>query len=496
MFNQYISEYVSRTKHGIDNKNIVLKDISTKKFRMSTMMYPPSRCISCMANQRIGIQSRRSISIQNQYNTHDYNPISYHAYRRFQYCFPVSDDNDCSSRKERGKMKFKGNGNLARISGKMISRLGLYAIEDKIIDSVISNAKNFVKNRFCTQIKLTNLSDIAIITDVIKRYDKNFSRHIDNGHDPKADPIISSQYLLKIRPDIFVFVNGIHDTSEKAGRIDSRTLILTVFGDGQHRFVKYINNKIKEKRSDTFLIYNITADRDGYWSCSSSPASSRSFETLYFDDGIAEEIKHHLEDWKSNEALFTKRGLIYKTGILLHGTHGTGKSSIASAIANYLGFNLISINSSDFGKINISDVVDSINCDTDRYVILLDEIDTIYTDRDDEDITDEQKNTTAKLLTFLDSVSSPNNCVIVATTNYIDKLGADLKRNGRFDKILKIDDFNRSTAIRMCHGFGLNESDTHLILDSFGDTPVYNPAKLQGAILSHIQKGETIEGAV
>lgn len=406
---------------------------------------------------------------------------------------PIDPSEIYSKKEEKDKMKFN-KGHLARVSGKVISRIGLYALEDKVIDAVVASTKNVVKNKLCTEIKLIQLHDIEIVTDIIQKFDKNFSRHIDNGHDPKAKPIIASSYLLRIRRDILVYVNGKHETANNG--MDRITLTLTVFGEGQKKFVKFINNKIKEKRSDTFLIYNITADREGYWSCSSSPAASRSFETLYFDGDIADQIKNHLDDWKSNEDLFTKRGLIYKTGILLHGTHGTGKSSIASAIANYLGFNLISINSADFGKINISDVVDSINCDTDRYVILLDEIDTIYTSRDSEDITDEQKNTTAKLLTFLDSVSSPNNCVIVATTNYIDKLGADLKRNGRFDKILRIDDFNRDTAIRMCKGFGLSDKDASIVLESFDKEGIYNPAKLQGAILSHIQKGETIEDVI
>ena len=173
-------------------------------------------------------------------------------------------------KEEKIKMKFN-KGHLARVSGKVISRIGLYALEDKVIDAVVASTKNVVKNKLCTEIKLIQLHDIEIVTDIIQKFDKNFSRHIDNGHDPKAKPIIASSYLLRIRRDILVYVNGKHETANNG--MDRITLTLTVFGEGQKKFVKFINNKIKEKRSDTFLIYNITADREGYWSCSSSPAA-------------------------------------------------------------------------------------------------------------------------------------------------------------------------------------------------------------------------------
>ena len=88
-----------------------------------------------------------------------------------------------------------------------------------------------------------------------------------------------------------------------------------------------------------------------------------------------------------------------------------------------------------FKTLNVSMLTQSINADDKQYVILLEDIDTIFNslDRTSENIDKEEKEIINKMLQFLDSNSSPNNVIFIATTNHIEKLDAAIVREGRFD---------------------------------------------------------------
>ena len=206
-------------------------------------------------------------------------------------------------------------------------------------------------------------------------------------------------------------------------------------------------------------------------------------ETLFFDSGIKERIIAHLDNWLANEQIYLNRGLIYKTGILLYGTPGTGKSSLASAIANYLQCGLVTIDCTTFDSLNVAEVAESINADEDRYVILLDEIDSVFGSRENENNSAKNARIT-KLLSFLDSPNSPSNVVFVATTNYIDKLDKAALRKGRFDLMEELTDIHAKTAYEMCKGFNLNEEQTNRVIHSV--TFPVNPSYLQSVILDEM----------
>ena len=236
-------------------------------------------------------------------------------------------------------------------------------------------------------------------------------------------------------------------------------------------------------------MYSIVAQGSGdnertYWSCTGSTLTPRPMDTLFFDTGIKERIIKHLDKWLSNESIYRERGLIYKTGILLYGSAGTGKSSLASAIANYLHCGLVTIDCTTFQYLNTAEVAESINADNERYVVLLDEIDSIFGSRDEE--TDDVKTKRiSKLLSFLDSPNSPNNVVFVATTNYIDRLDKAALRKGRFDIMEKLENIHEEAAIKMCKGFKLSDNETKEILKD-KEFPI-NPSELQSVILDKFQ---------
>lgn len=292
--------------------------------------------------------------------------------------------------------------------------------------------------------------------------------------------------LFKVEPHTYCFLSWAWD--RKGGYPG----YMYIFGKKSYKHFNHISTDILEEgpehygQSTTF--YTIYASKNkGDWSGVRKINKARPFNTLYFDNEIEEKIKAHLDKWLKNKDTYKTRGIIFKTGILLYGSPGTGKSSIAAAVADYLHCNVISIDSASFKDLNINEVTASINADDNMYVVLLDDIDVILTTRDDENTTMDDKATIAKLLGFLDSSNSPDNVVFIATTNHIELFDSAISRAGRFDKVIEVENVSKSTAHRMCEGFGLSNEDAKVVIEEYDPHAKINPANLQVTILEKIK---------
>ena len=374
---------------------------------------------------------------------------------------------------------------------------GLNGLKNTLMsEGVIYGIKRFRKH-FGIDMEATNPAQIKIITEWIKKYDRNFMRHVTNPYEIESkrvhNDLIGEKFVIRLRKDTFMYVSGnVHDdpTSPSQGK-----LFLYIFGKKCFAYFNELKRFINDNQKSNELIYSITGygDTNGEhsrWTVTGSPLEPRPMDTIFLDGDTKNKIIDHLDKWERNVDIYKKRGLPFKTGILLYGSPGTGKSSMASAIATYLGCGLITIDTTKFNYINISEVSESINADEDRYVILIDEIDTIFTSRDNEEASDKDKENTSKLLSFLDSQQSPSNVVFVATTNYIDKLDKAVIRKGRFDLIAEFGNISGATAEEMCKSFECTESQCETILSNIdiynkSDGKI-NPASLQAAILDTI----------
>jgi chaperone BCS1 len=370
-------------------------------------------------------------------------------------------------------------------------------LEKDIVKYLVDKAKN----KLGFDMDIVDYRKVEAATEWIKKRDKNFANHIKNNYslefnDQYDTPVINSKFILKVAKNTYMYVDGKVDKCVLAEDIKySKELYIYIFGKKAYAVWKNISKCIHESGGgdDDYLtnMYSIvgTPGRNGTgsWTCSFSTIRPRPIDTLFFRDDIKEKITSHLDRWLVNEDIYNERGLIFKTGILLYGKAGTGKSSMAAAIADYLHYGLVTIDAQTFNYMNIPDIVGTINSDNNRYVILIDEIDTLFASRDNEDASDEQKKNTAKLLSFLDSPQSPNNVVFVATTNYIDRLDEALTRKGRFDLIQEFVNLDYKAAKDMCKSFNLSSSVAESIIRTFKDVNDINPVELQDKILQQIK---------
>lgn len=371
---------------------------------------------------------------------------------------------------------------------------GIKGFKNKIVTNAINFVTCKIKDTFGVELEFDGIRDVENAMILIKKFDKKFEQHTQAVFNSMHSRIINTEFIMKVAKDTYAFVHGGKNSKGVRDENTASYIYMYIFGKRASIFAKYFEAEIGKLSVTYQFKYTITGSqsKDGsnqYWNCIGTPLINRNFNTLYFDNNIESKIIRCIDDWIANEHIYTDRGLIFKTGILLYGTPGTGKSSIANAIATYLKCDLICIDTPSFEHINIAEVTDSINADDKRFVILLDEIDSIFKSREEADITDQQKAKITKLLTFLDSVQSPNNVVFVATTNYFNKLDAALIRSGRFDKVLEVLDLSKETAIRMCKGFKLSTEETNKVLEQFGEgVKKYNPSDLQVKILEMLRK--------
>lgn len=239
-------------------------------------------------------------------------------------------------------------------------------------------------------------------------------------------------------------------------------------GPGSRKLCEKCSKYIKERMpsSDEYITVET--------SCATRYVTKRGFETVYTD--CVKDVKRDLDIFLQSRELYRKRGIPYKTGFLFYGDPGTGKSTMAKAIATYLGWNITYVDSGE----NLSEIYAPKNT-----VILLEDFDCMLSSRDLDsrssahrsgkyfaatrpaeseknakdglgDMIDKAK--LHKYLNFLDGTASPEDVIFVATTNYIDRIDPAITRPGRFDHVYEVGRASRETAKRACKNWEVPES--------------------------------------
>lgn len=247
--------------------------------------------------------------------------------------------------------------------------------------------------------------------------------------------------------------------------------------------MNYVQNYVQNNKVGVNTLYLDKNRKTPSWAISYQSVTNKGLDEIFSDTDISY-ISSFLKEWKTNRDLYEQLNIIHKTGILLYGAPGTGKTSISKAIAKELNTDLYVVNMGDFNEAQIERIkIEMDDCDEDTSIILLEDIDCIFSTRDNLK-TENQQKAAQLLLQFLDGVFSIPNTVFIATTNHIEDLDPALIRDGRFDVKIEMKNLSQETANKMCKHFKLTDEEILSILEN--ETFPINPAYLQNKIVTRI----------
>lgn len=274
---------------------------------------------------------------------------------------------------------------------------------------------------------------------------------------------------------------------------------LYIFGKNSTKYAKKLNSLLmQQKKSNKSELRNYVVntcnndDKD----IDSIVMPARYNDTMYYSDNEMDIINNHISKYNDSKSFFEERQLNYKTGILLYGEPGAGKSTIAKVLATTHNRSIITVNMSAIDNIDFGTLSMLINNDKGyKYIVLLEDIDTLYNlnreskEDNKEANTINEKKVINKLLQFLDSNQSPNDVIFIATTNHVDKLDPAILREGRFDLKVEVKGLVKRDAVKFIESFGLSKKEADSILKKY-DTEKgtkdgrYNQSALQAMSLS------------
>ena len=250
------------------------------------------------------------------------------------------------------------------------------------------------------------------------------------------------------------------------------------------RTYKSFNSIDKDDEIGINTLSYVKDNQKKYWDVKFQSVNTKSINELFTDADLSNLITR-INKWNDSKEIYKQLNIIYKTGILLYGLPGTGKTSLAKAIAKELDAPIYVVNMGDFNEEQISAIKNDIEVSyEDKTVILIfEDIDCIFSTRD-ELKTEKQKQSAQLLLQFLDGTFSIPNIISIATTNHIEVLDPALIRDGRFDIKIEMKNISRESAVRLCRHFNVDSNDIPELLEN-EQFPI-NPSYIQNKILKYL----------
>lgn len=309
----------------------------------------------------------------------------------------------------------------------------------------------------------------------IKEYDCYLSRskksYLDKYADFYDNPDELPDHTLSASPNQNIDINlrkiGI-DTTDKIINLSSSSyhldkinyLFYTISSNEKSSidkfmtFVKkYAINHIKNMDNDSNKIkYFKFNSKENKWN-NKTISNIKTFDNLFIEDDILNIIKKSVE-CLNNDHIYKKIGLPQKTGLAFYGEPGCGKTSTIYAIASEYKLDIYELNM-DLNEEIFEFSVQSI---PEKSIVCINDIDiykftnTRSNDKSDNDtisvsnkksIINNHENKLKCILDMFDGYCYLEKCIIIITTNYIDKLDTALIRPGRINHKLEFKLANR-----------------------------------------------------
>ena len=269
------------------------------------------------------------------------------------------------------------------------------------------------------------------------------------------------------------------------------TITLTTIGRSQSQFHKLLIAVTPEKEdSDLTQIYKWAGGIDGYWkSYAKQPA--RKFGSVILPKETKTKITEHIDTFLNSREWYMEHGIPYRTGLILYGMPGTGKTSLVRSLCEKFKKPLYIISLSGVTDNTLEEALGMLPRNS---LLLIEDIDTYSVtksrDADSKGSAEEEYAmlTLSGLLNAIDGIIASDGRILIATTNHINKLDAALTRRGRFNVSVEIGYLTHACF----EGFFDNFYPDFNIPPAIKFNKNMTPATLQAIIMDHIDNPEYV----
>lgn len=324
----------------------------------------------------------------------------------------------------------------------LISIYGI-GIATFLLRNVPSKIFYFIERYCSTSITLTSYNDS--FHNAIKFFNKEFVNKnyrtikISNGKWGGSRNVKSLGYghhwcFLLNRP---IKIELIKDSDNKTEN-DKDVLEIRIWLTWNHKKLNELTKNFEEDfepKQDVIDIYGFEGE---YWEFAKN-IPQRTLDSVFLNSQIKQSLSNRLDSFIQSEEFYKTNKIPYQLGILLYGSPGTGKTTLAKAIAAYVNYPLYVLQLKDILKID-----KAIMYLQNEAVLLIEDIDTVKLSNIRHDEDDDEKQlmpsigSLSDILNAIDGVFTTEGRILVMTTNFKEKLDSALLRPGRIDLALEI----------------------------------------------------------